>query len=115
MNESSNKLIKNAQSDGQVSKEDSALTIPSNHFVSNFNIDDPSPYCEVLPVNFKDPTKEAVRISLPKPLAYFLTKEWSGSPKMRAAILREGRNELRAKIKSMLTAEAPEDTFEDLE
>jgi hypothetical protein len=55
----------------------SVSKMPDHYFVTDVHLDGDEPYCEAVPE--EDVTAKPQKFTVPKALAYFLTKHWPGT------------------------------------
>ena len=76
--------------------------IPDGFYVYRVDFDDKEPYVQIFDgVNIYD----AIKIPVPKSLAYYLKTHHCGSMKMNDLIEKRAKNELRTKINCVLKIE----------
>ena len=87
--------------DDSISKQDQSFSLPAGYFVTSVDLDHDEPYCMLQsPVN-----GGMMHRDIPKALAYYLTTHFCGSNKMMDAYKRQGRNEIRSKLKDLAEVE----------
>ena len=77
------------------------LEIPSGHWVDSVNLDCSEPYCIIFPKDKWD-NNDAIKLMIPKNLAYYLRTHFCGSREYHDRVYEQGAHDARMTIKRAL-------------
>ena len=78
--------------------------LSSEWCVLDVDLDDDTPYCTAIRDEFTD-KEETIKFLIPEQIAYYMRRHYCGSRKMHNALIDQGKEKVRGKIKAALGIE----------